>query len=225
MAESPENLEPRPAQPVKRNVLSWKCEKGFFVGLICSIVIATLLFAVLRFQLVAIAPLLLIWIAVPLLNSIILFAGMKIGGIFAVTAGALLYQIFFYLFVVLAMVVPGAVPEIEISISFMLLRLLNDVIFDPQAWMWPLRVFLMAAALHFAGRFGWFGGKNTPKHVCTVLVLFAITNFIFDILTISNFAIVTIIGSIGGIIGYWVGKRILERIGANADCTPDNPSV
>jgi len=214
MAEPCENAELQPKEPPKRNVLSWKCEKGLFVGFICAVIIAVLLFGVLRLQLVVTAMPLPIWVAVLLLGYIILFVGMKIGGIFAVSAGTVLYQIFFFSFVVRTMVV----PDMEIHISVMLFRILHDVILDIHMWMQlPLRVFFIGAALRFAGQRGWFDGKNFITHFSATIIVITIVNFGFDsiIWGISvgevNY-ISSIIQSVGGIIGYWIGKRILERM-------------
>jgi len=102
------------AELTKRNALSWGCERGFYVGHLCTVVIVALLFAMFRLQLIAInVQPLLVWIVFLLLSYIILFAGMKIGGIFAAAVGAMIYQAFFFSFVVLMMVV----PKMEISIS------------------------------------------------------------------------------------------------------------
>jgi len=219
MSEPYENLEIQPVESTelpKRNVFSWKCEKGFFVGFICTVVISILLFVTFWLGLTTIASPLLVWVVVTLLSYIILFAGMKIGGIFAGLAGGMLYQILFFSFVVRTMVVPG----MEIHMSVMLFRILHDVILDIQAWMqFPLRILLMGAALRFAGQRGWFDGKNFVVHICSAVIVIIIVNFGFDSIIWgvsvggANY-IPSIVQSVGGIIGYWAGKRILERIEA-----------
>jgi len=109
----------------------------------------------------------------------------------------------------------------------MLFRILHDVILDPQAWIFPLRIFLMGIALRFAGQRGWFDGKSYFAHVCSAAIVVTIVNFGFDsmILGIPVVGAAYIIQSAGCTIGYWAGKRILERMETKFGCTPDDPLV
>jgi len=221
MSEPYENLEIQPVESTelpKRNVFSWKCEKGFFVGLICMVIVAVLLFAVTGFSLIVIAQPLLVWSIVILLNHIIFFAGMKIGGIFAITICMVLLHIFFWsVWLVVYRPFTMQMHDLGTVIAYIIIFIMPTIIWS------PLRVLLMGAVLCFAGQRGWFDGKSFVVHVCSMVIIMTVVDFGFDKIvtrtpaTVSNYGwmmLSVLIQSAGCIIGYWIGKRILERIEA-----------
>ena len=204
------------------NMPSWFGERSLVFWLACTIDIAITLVVVrllttqamslLQSDTLNIQVVMVAWIGAAL-HYLILFAGMRLGGLVSGIVGTILMDIFFALTTILPYrgLLGGLMLAVEVAIRASFL----------------LEMVVMCWILHYAGKRDWFAGRNVISYILPIVLSFVgfqvvnglrfyswggnffMPGFFF---TGDNFVLTIIVGSVGGVWGFCVGSRLSEWI-------------